>query len=83
MKPGATAIVQTSSRQFIGRAAYNAHPQIRARIWSYKEDEPVDHAMMKRRARPPSPSVPAGAPPCRTPGAGDPGDEDGLSGLLA
>ena len=51
MKPGSTAIVQSSSRQFIGRAAYNSKSQIRARMWSYKEDEPVDHAMMKRRVK--------------------------------
>lgn len=50
-KPGSTAIVQTSSRQFIARAAYNAKSQIRARIWSFKEDEPVDHALMKRRVQ--------------------------------
>src|SRR5471032_2939283 len=51
MKPGSTAIVQSSSRQFIGRAAYNSKSQIRARMWSYKEDEPIDHAMMKRRVK--------------------------------
>jgi len=50
-KPGATATVQTSSRQFIGRAAYNAKSQICARIWTYKEDEPVDHALIKRRVK--------------------------------
>ncbi|WP_295990959.1 SAM-dependent methyltransferase [Rugamonas sp.] len=51
MKPGSTAIVQTSSRQFIGRAAYNSKSQIRARMWSFKEDEPIDHALMKRRVK--------------------------------
>src|SRR3954463_5905461 len=50
-KPGATATVQTSSRQFLGRAAYNAKSQISARIWTYKEDEPGDHARMKRRVK--------------------------------
>src|SRR6478609_5963993 len=50
-KPGATAIVQTSSRQFLARAAYNAKSQIAARVWTLREDEPVDHAMIKRRVQ--------------------------------
>ena len=50
-KPGATAIVQSSSRQFLARAAYNAKSQIAARVWTLREDEPVDHAMMKRRVQ--------------------------------
>lgn len=50
-KPGSTAIVQTSSRQFLARAAYNAKSQIAARVWTLREDEPIDHAMMKRRVR--------------------------------
>ena len=51
-KAGATATVQSSSRKFLARAAYNAHAvQIRARVWTFREDEPVDHAMMKRRVK--------------------------------
>ncbi len=50
-KPGITAIVQSSTRQFIGRAAYNAKSQIVGRMWSLREDEPVDHAMIKRRVQ--------------------------------
>lgn len=51
-KAGATATVQSSARQFLARAAYNAHAvQIRARVWTFREDEPVDHAMMKRRVK--------------------------------
>jgi 23S rRNA (cytosine1962-C5)-methyltransferase len=50
-KPGVTAIVQSSSRQFLARAAYNAKSQIAARIWTLREDEPVDHAMIKRRVQ--------------------------------
>lgn len=50
-KPGATAIVQTSSRQFLARAAYNAKSQVAARIWTLREDEPVDHALIKRRVQ--------------------------------
>jgi 23S rRNA (cytosine1962-C5)-methyltransferase len=50
-KAGATALVQSSSRQFLARAAYNARSQIAARVWTLREDEPVDHAMIKRRVQ--------------------------------
>jgi 23S rRNA (cytosine1962-C5)-methyltransferase len=50
-KAGATAVVQSSSRQFLARAAYNAKSQIAARVWTLREDEPVDHAMIKRRVQ--------------------------------
>lgn len=50
-KPGATALVQSSARQFLARAAYNAKSQIAARVWTLREDEPVDHAMIKRRVQ--------------------------------
>jgi 23S rRNA (cytosine1962-C5)-methyltransferase len=50
-KAGTTAVVQSSSRQFLARAAYNAKSQIAARVWTLREDEPVDHAMMKRRVQ--------------------------------
>ena len=49
--PGATATVQSSARQFLARAAYNAKSQIAARVWTLCEDEPVDHAMIKRRVQ--------------------------------
>ena len=51
MKPGSTAIVQSSSTRFLARAAYNSKSQIRARVWTFDEAEPVDHAMMKRRVQ--------------------------------
>ncbi|MBB3224087.1 SAM-dependent methyltransferase [Pseudoduganella umbonata] len=83
-KPGATAIVQSSSRQFLARAAYNAKSQIAARVWTLREDEPVDHAMMKRRVQA---AVARRANALRT---ADPqalvqlvdGEKDGLSGLV-
>jgi 23S rRNA (cytosine1962-C5)-methyltransferase len=83
-KPGATAIVQTSSRQFLARAAYNAKSQVAARIWTLREDEPVDHAMIKRRVQA---AVQLRADALRD---ADPqalvllvdGDKDGLPGLL-
>jgi len=83
-KPGSTAIVQSSSRQFLARAAYNAKSQIAARIWTLREDEPVDHAMIKRRVQA---AVLLRAEALR---GADPqalvllvdGDKDGLPGLL-
>ncbi|WP_426106709.1 SAM-dependent methyltransferase [Massilia sp. TSP1-1-2] len=48
MKPGGTAIVQTSAQKFLARAAYNSKSQIRARVWTFDEGQPVDHALMKR-----------------------------------
>jgi 23S rRNA (cytosine1962-C5)-methyltransferase len=83
-KPGATAIVQSSSRKFLARAAYNARSQIAARVWTLREDEAVDHAMIKRRVRS---AVLQRADVLRT---ADPqaliqlvdGEKDGLPGLL-
>jgi 23S rRNA (cytosine1962-C5)-methyltransferase len=51
MKAGGTAIVQSSSMRFLARAAYNSKSQIRARVWTLDEAEPVDHAMIKRRVK--------------------------------
>lgn len=48
-KVGATATVQSSARKFLARAAYNAKSQVAARVWTLREDEPVDHALVKRR----------------------------------
>jgi 23S rRNA (cytosine1962-C5)-methyltransferase len=83
-KTGATAIVQSSARQFLAKAAYNARSQIAARIWTLREDEPVDHAMIKRRVQA---GVARRADALR---GADPqalvllvdGDKDGLPGLL-
>jgi 23S rRNA (cytosine1962-C5)-methyltransferase len=83
-KPGATAIVQSSSRRFLARAAYNAKSQIAARVWTLREDEPVDHALMKRRVQA---AIERRADALRS---ADPqalvqlvdGEKDGLPGLL-
>jgi 23S rRNA (cytosine1962-C5)-methyltransferase len=83
-KPGATAIVQSSSRQFLARAAYNAKSQIAARVWSLREDEPVDHAMIKRRVQTAvarRAEALAGADPQALVQLVD-GEKDGLPGLL-
>lgn len=83
-KPGATAIVQSSSRRFLARAAYNAKSQIAARVWTLREDEPVDHAMIKRRVQAAvqlRADALQGADPQALVQLVD-GDKDGLPGLL-
>lgn len=50
-KPGTTAVVQTADGRFLARAAHSPQSQIRARVWSFDPNEPVDHAMIKRRVR--------------------------------
>ncbi|MES2072161.1 MAG: SAM-dependent methyltransferase [Pseudomonadota bacterium] len=78
-KPGATALVQSSSGQFLARAAYSPKSQIRARVWSFDQAEAVDHALIKRRVK--------GAVAAQINTAGDPialitGEANGLPGLL-
>ena len=48
---GATVIVRAHDGRFLGRAAYSPHSQIRARVWSFDEKEPIDHAFFKRRVQ--------------------------------
>lgn len=84
MKPGATAVVQSSSKQFIGRAAYNSRSQIRARIWSFDQAEPVDHALIKGRVQAAlarTAAAAANAKPDQLLRRVD-GDRDRLSGLI-
>ncbi len=50
-KPGATALVQSSSGKFLARAAYSPKSQIRARVWSFDPHEAIDHALIKRRVK--------------------------------
>lgn len=51
MKSGATALVQSSSGQFLARAAHSPKSQIRARVWSFDAAEAIDHALIKRRVK--------------------------------
>jgi 23S rRNA (cytosine1962-C5)-methyltransferase len=51
IKAGTTALVKSSTGQFLARAAWSPHSQIRARVWTFNESEPVDHAMIKRRIK--------------------------------
>lgn len=48
-KSGATAIVKSSDGRFLARAAFSPASQIRARVWTFVENEAVDHALIKRR----------------------------------
>ncbi len=79
---GATAIVQTSSGEFLARAAHNPKSQIRGRVWTFDPNEAVDHGMIKRRTKAAiAKRTKKKAPP------GQPirlivGEEDGLPGLL-
>lgn len=51
MKSGGTAIVRSSSGKFLARAAHAPKSQIRARVWTFDEEQPVDHALIKRRVK--------------------------------
>ncbi|AJK48033.1 class I SAM-dependent rRNA methyltransferase [Burkholderia plantarii] len=46
---GATVMVRSHDGRFLARGAYSPHSQIRVRVWSFDEAEPVDHAFFKRR----------------------------------
>lgn len=48
--PGATVDVFSARGDFLGRAAYSPHSQIRARFWTFA-DERVDAAFFRRRIR--------------------------------
>ena len=48
--PGSTVDLLSSDGQFLARAAYSPHSQIRARAWTF-DDEPVDKEFFRRRIR--------------------------------
>ncbi|ARP95063.1 class I SAM-dependent rRNA methyltransferase [Bordetella genomosp. 13] len=49
VSPGATVSLIGHDGRFLARAAYSPHSAIRARVWTFDEAEPVDHAFFKRR----------------------------------
>lgn len=49
--PGATVTVRAADGRFLARASYSPQSQIRARVWTFDESEPVDHAFFKRRVQ--------------------------------
>jgi 23S rRNA (cytosine1962-C5)-methyltransferase len=85
-KLGATALVQSSSCQFLARAAYSPQSQIRARVWSFDENAAIDHALIKRRVKA-AVLAHRGSGIGKKAAPGNPvhlvvGEEDGLPGLL-
>ena len=48
--PGSTVDLFSSDQQFVARASYSPHSQIRARVWTF-EDEPIDKEFFRRRIR--------------------------------
>lgn len=48
---GDTVLVRAHDGRFLARAAWSPHSQIRARVWSFDESEPIDHAFFKRRVQ--------------------------------
>src|ERR1700737_24967 len=49
--PGATVLIRAHDDRFLARASYSPQSQIRARVWSFDEAEPIDHAFFKRRVQ--------------------------------
>jgi 23S rRNA (cytosine1962-C5)-methyltransferase len=47
--PGDTVLVKDSQGDFLARAAYSPHSQIRARVWTWDEMEEVDAGLFTRR----------------------------------
>jgi 23S rRNA (cytosine1962-C5)-methyltransferase len=47
---GETVDLLSSNRQFLARASYSPHSQIRARVWTFA-DEPVDQEFFRKRIR--------------------------------
>ncbi len=85
-KLGATVLVQSSSGQFLARAAYNPKSQISARVWTFDQNESVDHAMIKRRVQTAAlkrkANVNSASKKLSQSISLVSGDEDGLSGLV-
>jgi 23S rRNA (cytosine1962-C5)-methyltransferase len=46
---GTTVSVFNDAKKLIGRAAYSPNSQIRARMWTWDPEEPIDHAFFKRK----------------------------------
>lgn len=49
LPPGGTVAIHADDGRFLARAAYSPASAIRARVWTFDEAEPVDHAFIKRR----------------------------------
>lgn len=49
--PGATVVVRADDGRFLARASFSPFSAIRARVWTFDENEPIDHAFFKRRVQ--------------------------------
>ena len=47
---GGTVDLLSFNQQFLARASYSPHSQIRARVWTF-EDEPVDKEFFRKKIR--------------------------------
>jgi 23S rRNA (cytosine1962-C5)-methyltransferase len=50
-RPGETVDLLASNGEFLARASYSPSSQIRARVWTFEEDEAVDQDFFRRRIR--------------------------------
>ncbi|NWG32425.1 MAG: class I SAM-dependent rRNA methyltransferase [Rhodocyclaceae bacterium] len=48
-RPGDTVLVADAHGKPLAKAAYSPKSKIRARVWSFEVDTPIDHAFFKRR----------------------------------
>jgi 23S rRNA (cytosine1962-C5)-methyltransferase len=48
-RPGDTVVVADSHGKPLAKAAFSPRSKIRARVWSFDPDAPIDHAFFKRR----------------------------------
>ena len=48
-RSGDTVELVSSRGEVLARAAFSPNSQIRARVWTFNADEPIDHAFFKRR----------------------------------
>jgi len=48
---GETVVVLDEKQRFIGRAAYSPFSKIRARMWSWDEDEAIDDSFFRKKIR--------------------------------
>ncbi|MEX3582087.1 MAG: hypothetical protein VB137_04645 [Burkholderia sp.] len=48
---GATVLVRSHDGRFLASRAFRLESQIRVRVWSFDEAEPIDHSFFKRRVQ--------------------------------
>lgn len=49
LRSGETISILSNQGEFLAQAAYSPHSQIRARVWTYNQDEKVDKDFFKKR----------------------------------